>query len=71
MQPGEDAIDRMVKIMATPGLKTIHLLAHGAPGVIRMGGRAITAADFSSRFEGATESDLDIAFWSCRTGLPW
>jgi len=54
--------------MAVPGLKTLHLLAHGAPGEISLGGRTLTASDFRSRFDGAAERDLDIAFWSCNTG---
>ncbi|MBV5280477.1 MAG: DUF4347 domain-containing protein, partial [Actinobacteria bacterium] len=46
----------------------LHLLAHGAPGEIRFGGQAVTAADFRQRFDGAAQRDLSIAFWSCRTG---
>ena len=68
VQPGEDAVGQIIKALATPGLKTLHLLAHGAPGQINLGGRAVTAADFRSRFDGAAERDLDIAFWSCHTG---
>ena len=68
VQPGEDAVGQIIKAITTPGLKTLHLLAHGAPGQINLGGRAITAADFRSRFDGAAERDLDIAFWSCNTG---
>ncbi|MCQ8106388.1 DUF4347 domain-containing protein, partial [Methylomonas sp. SURF-2] len=68
VQSGENAVAKIIKALATPGLKTLHLLAHGAPGQINLGGHAITAADFTSRFDGAAQRDLDIAFWSCRTG---
>ena len=65
---GDDAIGLIHQALSIPGLKTLHLLAHGSPGKICLGGRAITAADFRSRFDGAAVRDLDIAFWSCRTG---
>ena len=65
IQAGEDGIGQIVKAIADPGLKTLHILAHGAPGQINLGGRTITATDFRSRFDGAAERDLDIAFWSC------
>jgi hypothetical protein len=68
LKTGEDAISQIIKAMAVPGLKTLHLLAHGAPGEISLGGRTLTASDFRSRFDGAAERDLDIAFWSCNTG---
>lgn len=68
LKTGEDAISQIIKAMAVPGLKTLHLLAHGAPGEISLGGRTLTATDFRSRFDGAAERDLDIAFWSCNTG---
>ena len=68
VQPGEDAVGRIIQAIATPGLQTLHLLAHGAPGRIQMGGKAIAAEDFRTRFDGAAQRDLDIAFWSCHTG---
>ncbi|MDP2902957.1 MAG: DUF4347 domain-containing protein [Methylovulum sp.] len=68
IQPGEDAMTSVFKALAMPGLSKLHLLAHGAPGEIRLGGRAITATDFRSCFDGAAVRDLDIAFWSCQTG---
>ncbi|MDP2901989.1 MAG: ExeM/NucH family extracellular endonuclease [Methylovulum sp.] len=68
VEPGQDAMGLIFKALAQTGLQTLHFLGHGAPGQINLGGRAITAADFRSRFDGAAERDLDIAFWSCQTG---
>lgn len=66
--PGDDAVGLLIEAMAMPGLTTLHLMAHGLPGAIVLGGRSMTAADFRGRFDGAAERDLDIAFWSCHTG---
>jgi hypothetical protein len=66
--PGADARGAIAEALATPGLQTLHLLAHGAPGQIHLGGRALTAADFASGRDGAAERDLDIALWSCHAG---
>jgi hypothetical protein len=68
IQEGEDGIGQILKAIADPGLKTLHILAHGAPGQINLGGRTITATDFRCRFDGAAERNLDIAFWSCHAG---
>jgi hypothetical protein len=68
VQPGDDAISLIAKALASPGLRALHLLAHGSPGAIHMGGRVLKAADFRSRFDGGAQRDLDIAFWSCHTG---
>jgi hypothetical protein len=68
VRPGEDAIDVVAAALRTPGLKALHLLAHGAPGQIRLGGRDWSADDFGARLHTGARRDLDIAFWSCRTG---
>ncbi|MCK6436132.1 SwmB domain-containing protein [Rivihabitans pingtungensis] len=54
--------------LATPGLRQLHVLAHGEPGAVAFAGQRLTAADFVRRFDGAAQRDLDLAFWSCRTG---
>ena len=68
VQPGQDAIGLIINAISSPNLKKLHMLAHGAPGEIHLGGSVITASDFRNRFDGAAERDLDIAFWSCHTG---
>jgi hypothetical protein len=64
----QDALPLIFKALAQPDLTQLHLLAHGAPGEIRLGKRALTAADFHHHFDDAAERDLEIAFWSCHTG---
>lgn len=68
VRPGEDAVGIVAAALEMPGLTTLHLLAHGAPGRIRLGGRTLSAADFSGRLRAGAGRELDIAFWSCRTG---
>ncbi len=68
IQPGEDAIACIFDALSDPALRKLHLLAHGAPGGILFAGKEIRAADFLGRYDGAMQRDLDIAFWSCRTG---
>jgi Domain of unknown function (DUF4347) len=63
-----NGISKIIKAIAEPGLKTLHILAHGAPGQISLGGKIITATDFRKQFDGVAERDVDIAFWSCHTG---
>jgi Ca2+-binding RTX toxin-like protein len=64
----QDALPLIFKALAQPDLTQLHLLAHGAPGEIRLGKRTLTAADFHHHFDDAAERDLEIAFWSCHTG---
>jgi hypothetical protein len=68
VQPGDDAVARIFTALATPGLNKLHLLAHGMPGGIALGGKRITIGDFTGRYDGTAQRDLDIAFWSCETG---
>ncbi|MBV5309165.1 DUF4347 domain-containing protein, partial [Chromatium okenii] len=64
----QDAMPLIFKALAHPDLTQLHLLAHGAPGEIRLGERALTAADFRQYLNGAAMRDLSINFWSCHTG---
>src|SRR5438034_5953904 len=68
MQGGQDAIAFIRDALAIPGLRTLHLVGHGAAGTIHLGGREISAADFphASAATPATPRDLDIALWSCQ-----
>lgn len=64
----EDAMSYIFKALAESKLSKLHLLAHGVAGGILLGNKIVTSADFSRRFDGAAQRDLDIAFWSCKTG---
>ncbi|MBK1642371.1 hypothetical protein CKO12_10870, partial [Chromatium okenii] len=64
----QDAMPLIFRALAQPDLTQLHLLAHGAPGEIRLGERALTAADFHQHLNGAVGRDVEIAFWSCCTG---
>ena len=66
---GEDGISQIIKAIELPSLTKLHILAHGAPGQINLGGKEITSDDFLSRIDRATKRDLDIVFWSCNVGL--
>jgi hypothetical protein len=72
IQPGEDALGAIFDALAQPGLSRLHLLGHGMPGAIVLGGRQLGAGDFRRRAAGVTVNaaprQLDIAFWSCLTG---
>ena len=69
VEPGQDALGLIFKALAQPQMTRLHLLAHGAPGEIRFGGQAVTAADFQiPPTPLLPRGDLSIAFWSCRTG---
>ncbi|MBX9751230.1 MAG: DUF4347 domain-containing protein, partial [Roseococcus sp.] len=57
-----------------PGLAALHIIAHGAPGEIRLGGQAVTAATLAAAgptlqgLGGALAANGHIALWSCETG---
>jgi len=75
IQPGEDGLGAIFDALAQPGLTRLHLLGHGAPGAIVLGGRQLGEGDFR-RAAGVNVNaavntaprQLDIAFWSCHTG---
>ena len=65
---GENGLNQIIEAMALPNLRTINILAHGAAGKIILGGRTISGNDFCEAFNGCTDRELDIVFWSCNTG---
>ena len=73
IKPGEDGLGAIFDALALPGLTQLHLLGHGVPGAIALGGRQLGEDDFR-RAAGAgiavnaAPRQLDIAFWSCHTG---
>ena len=68
VQPGDNAYRLVVKALAEPNLHIVHVLGHGAPGQLHLGGQVFTATEFRSRFDGLAQRDLTLAFWSCQTG---
>lgn len=49
-------------------LKRLHVLAHGAPGQVYFGGQTLAAGDFARGLASTGNRDMEIVFWSCRTG---
>ena len=66
-----DALAQIEKALQQPGLKTLHVLGHGAPGEIILGGQRIDAQSFKDICANPlhnTHPEFEIAFWSCKTG---
>lgn len=68
IQRHEDGLAAIFDALAEPGLARLHLLGHGVPGGIVLGGRQLGAGDFRRRASGVASRPLEIAFWSCLTG---
>jgi hypothetical protein len=75
LDPRQDPLEQLAAAAAArPGLGTLHVIAHGAPGEIRLGGRAVTAATLDAagpalrRLGETLADDGRIALWSCETG---
>lgn len=68
IQPREDGLAAIFDALALPGLGRLHVLAHGVPGGVVLGGRQLAAGDFRRRAGNVAARDLDIAFWCCLTG---
>jgi hypothetical protein len=61
-------IEQLVK---DPQMAQLHVLGHGAPGEVILGGQRLDAQTFSQRnglLGAAATNPLQIAFWSCKTG---
>ena len=58
--------------MQNPQLRCIHILCHGAPGEVNIGGKRVDEYAWRSAFEQATPRNhtnpIQINFWSCNTG---
>ena len=73
--PQDDAVRMLADALNTPELDTLHVLGHGAPGEVILGGQRIDAdampALKSQLQHTATEThsiDTQICLWFCRTG---
>ncbi|MEY4680838.1 MAG: hypothetical protein RLZZ276_2487, partial [Pseudomonadota bacterium] len=68
---GDDGLGEMAAALASPGLDTLHVLGHGEPGAVALGGARLDP-DSLGALAGAVRpragSILDICLWSCRTG---
>ncbi len=50
------------------GYSRIHLLGHGSPGAICLGGKTLGVSEFATMFAGSRDTLASLHFWSCRTG---
>ena len=72
--PHDDAVGLMAQALATQHLDTLHVLGHGAPGEVILGGQKIDAtampqlAQQLSQSQPSHNPDLQICLWSCQTG---
>jgi Domain of unknown function (DUF4347) len=68
--PGADVMATLRGTLSSPDLRCLHILGHGAPGEVFLGGERIDADRW--RHEAATPTPrinpIQINFWSCRTG---
>ena len=67
---GPEAVEHLRAALSDPRVLSIHLLAHGGPGIVRFGKDQLAAEDFAvpAHVIPARSHSLDIYFWSCRTG---
>jgi len=68
---GDDPMDIIKQVLQNPSMARLHVLGHGAPGEVILGGQRINSDAFERRaFEphGNKFNPLQIAFWSCNTG---
>ncbi|NBO41778.1 MAG: DUF4347 domain-containing protein, partial [Betaproteobacteria bacterium] len=73
--PEDDAILMLADALNTPELDTLHVLGHGAPGEVILGGQRIDADAMPALKNQLTNNashtpfiDTQICLWSCRTG---
>ena len=77
--PGEDPMRVIGEVLERHRCQDLHLLGHGFPGGITLGGRQIDANAWQGFFQHTTVGDLitiaanhiqnqQINFWSCKTG---
>ena len=69
--PGNNPLEHIARALAFKHLKTLHILGHGAPGEVILGGQRLGASSFESLADAlpsAGPAAFQIAFWSCKTG---
>ncbi|TNJ36391.1 DUF4347 domain-containing protein, partial [Prosthecochloris vibrioformis] len=66
---GDDGIAHLQTLMNNAP-ESIHVLAHGRSGAVRLGGRWLQLDDFVSAWQNAagTAGQVSLHFWSCMTG---
>ena len=69
---GDPVLEKLQATMQNPQLRCIHILCHGAPGEVNIGGKRVDEYAWRSAFEQATPRNhtnpIQINFWSCKTG---
>ena len=72
--PSDDAIAILAQSISRPNLDTLHVLGHGAPGEVILGGQTINTSSLSKLQEQLVSPSHNpslipqICLWSCRTG---
>jgi len=67
---GDEPMKTLEQLMNDPQLARLHVLGHGAPGEVILGGKRIDAQSFAHRQPSPRNEShsFQIAFWSCNTG---
>jgi len=73
--PQDDALQAMAQVLSDPSLDTLHVLGHGAPGEVILGGQTLNtsalphlAAQLNANAFSDSHLQPQICLWSCRTG---
>ncbi len=73
--PQDDALHAMAQVLSDPSLDTLHVLGHGAPGEVILGGQTLNtsalphlAAQLNVNAFSDSHLQPQICLWSCRTG---
>jgi hypothetical protein len=67
---GDEPMKTLEQLINDPQLARLHVLGHGAPGEVILGGQRIDAQSFAHRqpLPRNESHSFQIAFWSCNTG---
>lgn len=71
----DDAVAMLAQALSHPNLDTLHVVGHGAPGEVILGGQTIDitalpalSAQITTPSHNNPSFIPQICFWSCRTG---
>ena len=69
---GELVMSAIGQTISDPEIRCLHILGHGAPGEVHLGGKRVDADTWRAAFELAAPRNntnpIQINFWSCKTG---
>ena len=71
LEPGDDVGRKIRSLLARRGYERVHLLGHGSPGAIMIGGCLLQRGAFKAirpRRGRADPFPRGLCFWSCMTG---